>query len=338
MQLSTGQIKEMTFGKIGVTESTDGIAFERFTRAQASAFDHCHDRWHPFLNDDYFLNNCSTDSCVMLDMMTDAREVTFRISSITPANDSTMTETDLLVDGHFRQTIRTAGNCTVRLRPTRDGRLRRVTLVFPYFARLVLSGVTVNDGAYVCPVHRSGLWLALGDSITHGVCASSPSRTYMGRMAISSGMEVINQANSGYVHDARVLAPLPDGRQPDLVTVAYGINDWGVKSRDANRTDMIAFYEKLTGLYPSARILMLSPVWAVFMGGTPMTTLGDMYAMFTDVQSHFASRVTLIDGLSLVPHRPELFCPDGVHPNDAGFSFYASRLSRHIARSIRNNE
>ena len=282
------------------------------------------------MDDDYFLNNCATDSCVMLDMLTNARTVTFTLSRITPANDADMTETDLLVDGRLRRTVRAAGNCTVTLRPAPDGRMRRVTLVFPYFARLVLGGVTVTDGATVRPVPRDGLWLALGDSITHGVRASSPSRTHMARLALTAGYEVIDQANSGYVHDARVLAPLPGGRQPDLVTVAYGINDRGLKKPEHNRADMIAFYETLTELYPASRILMLSPLWTTFMGDRPLETCGDTYALFADVRAAFADRVTLIDGLSLVPHRPELFCPDGVHPNDAGFAFYARRLSRFI--------
>lgn len=330
MQLTNEQIRSLARGSIRVTETVYGLAFDRFTPAQAAAFDHCHDRWHPFLSDDYFLNNCSTDACILLDMLTDARTVTIDLSSITPANDADMTDTDVLVDGRLRQTVRTAGSCTVTLRPTPDGRLRRVTLVFPYFARLVLGGLTVTDGASVRPVPRTGLWLALGDSITHGVRASSPSRSHTARLALTSGYEIINQANSGYVHDARVLAPLPDGRQPDLVTVAYGINDWGVKSRERNRADMISFYEKLTELYPASRILMLSPLWTTFMGERPLDSFGEMYAMFSDVQARFSDRVTLIDGLSLVPHRPELFCPDGVHPNDAGFAFYARRLSRHI--------
>ena len=38
--------------------------------------------------------------------------------------------------------------------------------------------------------------------------------------------------------------------------------------------------------------------------------------------------VVVIDGLSLVPHDPKYFVPDGVHPNDAGFRVYAEALCK----------
>ncbi|MCQ2430242.1 MAG: SGNH/GDSL hydrolase family protein [Clostridia bacterium] len=333
MRLSHDEIISLMHGHIGVTHTDGGLCFERFSETQKRTYDHCRSKWHPMLNDDYFVQNCFTDTGILLDMMTDAPSVTFGIRSLTPANGSAYVQADILTDGRLRRTVSEPGEHTVRLRPTRDGRLRRVTLLFPYFARLCLSDVSVPDGCTVLPVPRTGLWLAFGDSITHGCLASTPSRTLLGRLAVTSGYEIVSQASSGYVHDAAVLEPLPGGRQPDLITVAYGINDLGLKKPEANRADMTAFYEKLTALFPAARILMLSPIWAVPMGDTIAPLYQGMYRLFDEVRGTFADRVTLADGLSLVPHRAELYSPDGVHPADAGFAYYARSLSR-IVRSL----
>ena len=37
----------------------------------------------------------------------------------------------------------------------------------------------------------------------------------------------------------------------------------------------------------------------------------------------------LIDGLSLVPNRSQYFA-DGLHPNDAGFTYYAANLAARL--------
>ena len=325
MLLSSDMLSACVFGKVSVTRTDGGYIFDRFMPAQKQAFDHTKERF-PDLWDDYFRLNCDTDSGILLDILTDAPSVTFRIASVMPANGSDAVQADILVDGRLRRTVCGAGTYTVRLAPSAGGGTRRVSLLFPYFARLTLGGAEVPDGFTVTPAPRKGLWLAYGDSITHGLRASSPYRNYVGKLAVRSGYEIVNQANSGYVHDARTLCPLPDGRQPDIVTVAYGINDWGRKRREQNERDMVDFYARLTELFPSARIFMLSPIWTTSMGDKPREALGGLYSMFRDVAGLYEGRVVPVDGLNLVPHDAALFSPDGVHPADGGFAYYARRL------------
>lgn len=329
MFLSDDTMNQISSGKVSVTKSADGYVFDRFTPAQKRAFDGTKDRF-PGLPDDYFRRNCDTDAGILLDMLTDAPTVTFGIASVVPANGSDRVGSDVLIDARLRRRIGEPGIYTVRPGRAKDGRLRRVTLVLPYFSRLTVESVGLPDGSTVLPVPKAGLWLTLGDSITQGVGATSPFKTHAGKLAVLSGYEILNQANSGYVHDAHTLCPLPDGRQPDIVTVAYGINDLGCKLPDKNESDMRDFYARLCELYPRARIYMISPLWTTFMGDDPKTLYGNVYAMFARVADAYRDRVTLIDGLTQVPHRADTFCPDGVHPADAGYAFYARRLMKAV--------
>lgn len=333
MVLDEPTLLTLVRGAVGVTESAEGLAFERMTPYLKTVFSHTADRF-PDLPDDYFRKNCDTDAGIMLDFFTDSAFVTVDVGAIRPANGSWDVTVSLLVDNAVKAEMREPGRVTLPL----PGGIVRVTVMFPYFARAVLRSVELSDGCSLSPRERKGLWVFHGDSITHGCLASTSAITYVGRIARESEMEVLNLGSGGYVHDALLVEGIPahpadgagaPGRVPDVITVAYGINDVGRKTPAQNKADMTAFYAALTAQFPTSRIFMISPIFARMMGYDEHRAMFDeMYAAFREVHAAFADRVTYIDGRTLVPNELKYLSDDGVHPNDAGFEQYAKSLRR----------
>lgn len=320
MTLSNRQIKSAITGAVRTVESNNGICAKRFTEKQEAVFALRHPNFPEDFFDGYFERNCATGAGITLDFVTDSADVTFCIAENSPINGSETSCFEIYVNGTKRTGADKSGKYTVSLRGE-----SRVTLYYPYFARLVISGITLCDGSSFRPVRQTKSWLALGDSITHGINSSFPSETYPMRISRKYGVSVLNQGNSGYVCDARIIDP-DIGFVPDFVTTAYGINDLGRKPHEQNRADLAEYLKTLKDAFPHSRLYVISPIYAAFLDSEERA--GDrkwLYKTFAEVTTEVG--LPLIDGRKLVPNS-EKYLSDGVHPNDAGFSYYASRLGR----------
>ena len=320
MTLSNRQIKSAITGAVRTVESNNGICAKRFTEKQEAVFALRHPNVPEDFFDGYFERNCATGAGITLDFVTDSADVTFCIAENSPINGSETSCFEIYVNGTKRTGADKSGKYTVSLRGE-----SRVTLYYPYFARLVISGITLCDGSSFRPVRQTKSWLALGDSITHGINSSFPSETYPMRISRKYGVSVLNQGNSGYVCDARIIDP-DIGFVPDFVTTAYGINDLGRKPHEQNRADLAEYLKTLKDAFPHSRLYVISPIYAAFLDSEERA--GDrkwLYKTFAEVTTEVG--LPLIDGRKLVPNS-EKYLSDGVHPNDAGFSYYAPRLGR----------
>ena len=52
-----------------------------------------------------------------------------------------------------------------------------------------------------------------------------------------------------------------EANMPDLITVAYGTNDWGCRTQDEFLKKYTLFMQKLTEMYPKIPIYAITPVW-----------------------------------------------------------------------------
>ena len=125
-----------------------------------------------------------------------------------------------------------------------------------------------------------------------------------------------------------------DAFDPDLVTVAYGTNDWRHREPADVRDRASAFFRRLAELYSSARILAVTPLWR----GEPASVSAfgkDVRAMDRMIRDACADlpNVAVLSGYNLVPHLPEFFSDGRLHPNDLGFGVLAQNLLREIGRT-----
>ncbi len=326
MFLTDEQILSVTFGTVGYTRTASGFTFRKCTEKQIQAFyDNALFPSDPHDVKCFFRGNAEEEGGIMQDFITDAKFVTFHI----PVYESTWMQApmQIFVNGSETVIVDKPGKYTVEL----DGAANRVQLVYSFVGRSVLRSIEVSDGATVTPAVKEGLWLFIGDSITHGIQAMKPACSYPDRIALQHDWEVINQGNAGYFHDAAIVDDI--GRTPDVITVAYGTNDLFRMPLDVNRAHMIDFYKALTKTFPNSKIFALSPIWRKESEDESYKPLfAAMYQMFDEVLADFP-QVTLIDGRALVPHDASLFF-DGLHPLDEGFVYYADNLYQAVTEKL----
>ncbi|MBE6976605.1 MAG: hypothetical protein E7439_05360 [Ruminococcaceae bacterium] len=200
-------------------------------------------------------------------------------------------------------------------------------------------------------------WYALGDSITQGYysyfdengegkLALNANQGWANLLSTSTGWKLTNSAvgGSGFVHKGTVLDKLT-GREhidtlnfqnAELVTLAFGVNDWKGDDPLGQMDDDIAtggtFYsnmryciEKIQKDNPTAKIVVISPInccrfgfpwkdWGINFPFANNGTLEDIYNAMKQVCDHYS--IPLIDVLHNETINGDIKnnLPDGVHP------------------------
>lgn len=321
------QFQALLQGSVRTDHTTEGVALHRLTKRQVDYYETTNEAWG-------VRANCTAG--VMLRLVTDSPSLDLTGRILDGAR--TYAGLDVEIDGRQLKSLRIDTSDETRtfrllesvVDPTAADQ-REICITFPQSAIVELDAIEVADGSTVqAPPPKSLKYLAIGDSITQGMDARGPTSIYPVQLARMLDAELLNIGVGGHVYDLDALDDdLPFS--PDLVTVAYGTNDW---SRDLTQPQIQQIVTQyLTRLQAtvaaSARVFVLTPIWRKNgdqpnAGGT-LVEFGDAIAE----AAHAIDGMTVIDGSSLVPHRDDLFA-DGVHPTDEGFLHYAINLYRAI--------
>lgn len=214
------------------------------------------------------------------------------------------------------------------------GQQRQVEVFLPNYAVVSVADVRLSPGASASPAGTPALkLLALGDSITQGNAARNPAAAYPVRLARLLGAALLNQGVGGHDFDPDSFDnELP--YEPDLITIAYGINDWAKnKTGDEIAANAAQLLGRVTSRYPGKPVLLATPLWHGKEGEARAAgTTADVRARIAEAAAGYAD-VHVIDGRGIVPGKPFLFA-DGLHPTDEGFAHYAVELYRHARRLI----
>lgn len=212
--------------------------------------------------------------------------------------------------------------------------LRTVEVLLPHTVETVLLGLEIPDGQRAETVPRPARrLLALGDSITQGMCARASENAWVVRLADALGCDLLNQGVGGALFDpAFITRDL--AFTPDLVTVAYGTNDWSRGLAPAAVAETCAaVLQRVREAHHQARIIVITPLWRADEAAPPAgrAPLGEVRAAIARVAR--AQGCTVVDGALLVPALTGLY-EDGVHPNDQGFAAMLGALRAELADSL----
>ena len=189
-----------------------------------------------------------------------------------------------------------------------------------------LADITLPDGASFAPAEYTKKLLLYGDSITHGCDAPHPSQNYAARLARGLGADYVNKGIGGDIFFPELL-DCETGWEPDIVTAAYGTNDWSGQPRERTERACVEFYKKLSAKFPTAEIYAITPIWrADFDRVTRFGEPADRVAALIRRACEGLPNVTVVDGWGLAGHDPALFADKFLHPNEAGFAQYADHL------------
>ncbi len=211
-----------------------------------------------------------------------------------------------------------------------DGQKHTVEIYLPHLSEVLLRAVEVS-GCTVCgPIpKKKKVYLAYGDSITQGMEATDPAAIYPVLTARELDMELYDFGVGGATFLPGEMAD--NGLKADIVTAAYGINDWlsgAMISPEAFRDNVCGFCRNLIALHPEAEKFVISPFW--IQDKAQVRSLGnfnDVTKRIAAICAEFASDgLHFIDGTSLVPNDRAYFNNGGVHPNELGFSYMAMKL------------
>ena len=203
---------------------------------------------------------------------------------------------------------------------------KRVKLYFPWSSCTRIRSMELDDGAAFEPVVKTGKVMIFGDSITQGYDASWPELSYASQLADYLGADCVNKAIGGEVFRPG-LSELADDFQPQLITVAYGTNDWPRRPMEELRENARQFLTNLRGHYPDARIVVLAPVWRKISGELRLGSSFDAIATTLKGLVEEMDNAEFIDCISFIPHDLAVYSPDGTHPNDSGFAYYGKALT-----------
>jgi len=332
MQLNTENLKELLKGALSLHREEEWLRLSRFTEKQSNYyFEKTPDTLYP---------KTRATAGMKLDLVTDADEISFDFR-VFPASSRAFYSIDLYIDGIFRDELyvmnhmrKKSGTVSFSL-PEGSHRL---TLYFPNLMRMDIANVLLKGASFAKPVPSKMKLLCLGDSITQGYDAYHASLSYVNRLSEILDAEILNQAIGGEVFDADILdAELPF--EPDLITVAYGTNDWAIRtSKEEFLDEAERFFRKIREIYPDKNIVYISPIWRGDYRqpfGERDTQVGAFDSSVKALQALAKeSGLYVVDGLPLTPHISDFFADQILHPNDLGFGFYAENLLRAIKEKI----
>lgn len=326
MQLHSKELISLVKGTISISNEDGWLIFSRFMEDQSDYyFEKTPETLYP---------KTRATAGMKLDVFTDAKSISFdyRVFS---ASSRTFYSVDLYIDGIFCDELyvinflrKRSGNVSFALP---EGS-HRVTLYFPNLVRMDIKNVCLNGASFAEPVPSKMKLLCLGDSITQGYDAYHSSLSYVNRISQTLDAEIINQAVGGEVFDVGILNEILPF-EADLITVAYGTNDWAVReSKERFLDEAERFFKAIKENYPHIPIVYISPIWRGDFQkpfGTEESSVGPFDESVAALQSLAKENdLFVVDGSPLTPHHSDFFADQILHPNDLGFGFYAENLLR----------
>lgn len=321
MELTLETLQRITTGAVSVTQENGWFCFRRFSQAPEVYFD-----------DAGFQAKVTATASVTLDFTTDAQQLSFQYRAARASSrnlfffDLYINDALVVTHGQADADEQLTGEFCHAL-PKGENRIR---LYFPNLYAMQLKNILLAGAAHVHPADYTRNMICYGDSITQGYDAIHPSLTYANRLARALNAKMLNKGIGGDIFHPELIDD-PNLR-PELITVAYGTNDWAHSDHSTFLRNAESFLEKIRCTYPDAQVFVITPIWRC--DTDRITACGRFEAVAEDLRTicRSISNSCVIDGSTLTAHMPEMLV-DHVHPGDLGHVLYAANLSTQIVRN-----
>ena len=305
-----------------VTEKDGLYQFSRFTEEQSNVYSGNRD----------FLQKSTSTSSVRMEFETDASSVTLDIVAA-PGSSRNFYYFDIMVNDVLVQ-YSGAESCLdqpeFRLEIPLDGKKNRVCIYFPNLVKISLKQTVFTGASVIEPIRKKFRIVSYGDSITQGYDAYHPSLAYANQLADALDAELWNKGIGGEIFNP-ALAAVCEPQKPDLITVAYGTNDWvRCTSKDQMIYNAEHFFKNLVTNNPDVPVVAILPIWRNdFNQTTAVGSFEEAREIVRNICSKY-QEIQIVDGIKLVPHLDECYRSDGLHPNDFGFQFMGRNLLKYL--------
>ena len=337
MKLSIYTLRDIALGAAEVVETEQGIIFHRFTREQRDFYRE---------RNLGFYKKALAPSGVKLRFRTDSTVLGIKGAALSGSTRKYYSF-DLFVNGEKRESFENFTHLTEKPVNSDEYPLgdfakefdlgageKEVLLYFPVSVKVYFSEIYVSDESFLEPVKPEKKMLVFGDSITQGYDAAYSCNSYVSRLCRLLGVEEFNKAIGGEVFWP-ALAEAKETFVPDLISVAYGTNDWSKsKTLEEFRDNAKGFFVNLSKTYPGVPIYAVSPIWRKnYMLEKPCGDFHGVQKYFEEIAREIP-QMTVIRGWDFVPQDSQYFRDGTLHPNDEGFAFYADALYAELKKLI----
>jgi len=330
MKLNTSQLGKIIHNVLSYSFDENGkLHFHRFSQEQREIY--------ALESQDWAMKTQSSAS-VTLDFVTDSDFIALKFD-LYPGSSQKWGSIDLYVDGVFYAN-RYADDLSIKLAgfSLPEGQ-HRVTVYFPWSAQTVVSEVHLSDGASIIPVEKSMKMLCFGDSITQGYTSKYTSLSYVNQVSRALDAEVVNQGIGGYYFNETTIDESILSCKPDIITVAYGTNDYSrYETAEEYALNTGKYIQKLASLFPDTKIVGILPIYRNDQN-YQVRKLYRSYSLEDARQILRQQYEALPNGYVLeetgIPHIPQVYAPDFLHPNEFGFSLMSQGVIRKLQQILK---
>lgn len=233
---------------------------------------------------------------------------------------------------------------TLDLRSVNPDKPVNYSVIMPMFANPILTGITIDDYGKITETaeRKKKVYVALGDSITHGTGQDNSTQTYAWKLAGKLNMELFNLAVGGGKISVPAAKDLKDWKEIDLITVLIGFNDLHFEGKTVKQY-CDQYNEMLDAIrvnHPRTRLFCISPLYT---RKTVSEKTGITIQEFRDVveqtiktrRSKGDKNIFLIAGDKITSEknlRGQAAPTDPVHLGIEGASLFADQLHKEINR------
>lgn len=317
-------LEKLFKGVVSVKETDGFIEFYRFTDKQL-------DTYKKIADVSYIRAKCPAG--VKMEFVTEVKNISFDF--VTDGFCRDWLGFDVYENGILKKVDTREGNCdggTFSYEVKSEGKVK-IEIYFMFSCIVKLKNLNFGEIEYISEEKIN--YLALGDSITQGMLTKSASMSYPSILGRQYNFNVLNHGVGGYWFDKKSLdSELPF--EPDIITIAYGINDANVSFNNGKDENYVLekareYIEEVIKIYPYADIKVITPIWIKKEDDEPLFKihLDKIRKGLKELGKELG--LTVVDGLKLVPH-DEFYFGDSpsVHPNDSGFLHYAINLELNL--------
>lgn len=330
MKLNAQQLSKIIHNVLSYSFDEKGsLHFHRFSEKQRQIYAQQSPNWEM---------KAQSSASATLDFVTDSDYIAVKFD-LYPGSSQKWGSVDLYVDGVFCAN-RYADDLSITMAgfslPAGE---HRVTVYFPWSAQTVVNEVQLSDGASIIPVEKDVKMLCFGDSITQGYSSKFASLSYVNQTARALNAEVVNQGIGGYYFNETTIDESILSYKPDIITVAYGTNDYSLYETAAEYAEHTGRYiRKLAQLFPDTKILGILPIYR----NDQNYQVRKLYRSYCldDVRQILKSHYeALPHGYVLeqtgIPHIPQAYAADFLHPNEFGFSVMSQGVIRKLQQILK---
>lgn len=329
MKLDASQLSKIIHNVLSYSfDEKGGLHFHRFSEAQSKTYASEEQGWEV---------KTRSSASATFDFITDSDSIALKYD-LYPGSSRAWSAIDLYVDGVFYAT-RFAEDHSIKLAGFElpEGQ-HRVTVYFPWSAKIVVNEVHLSDGASVIPVEKKFKMLCFGDSITQGYISQYASMSYVNLTALALDAEVVNQGIGGYFFNETTIDESILSYQPDVITVAYGTNDYSRRETAEEYAQRSGRYiQKLAALFPNAKIVGILPIYRNDLN-YHTRRLYRTYSLDDARKILKEQYEALPNGYVIeqtgIPHIPQFYAADLLHPNEFGFTLMAQGIIRELQKIL----